>query len=85
MNRLILGWILSAVWVAVVFAFFLIKETSPLHLQPYEFGDFLAGTTAPLAFLWLIIGYFQQTEQRAFEQAANRSKNTSYTRKVVKK
>ncbi|WP_052483442.1 hypothetical protein [Pseudomonas sp. StFLB209] len=26
-------------------------------------GDFLAGAFAPLAFLWLVIGYFQQGEE----------------------
>jgi hypothetical protein len=31
-------------------------QTSNLN----EFGDFLAGGFAPLAFLWLVIGYFQQ-------------------------
>lgn len=29
-------------------------------LSPNELGDFLAGTFAPLAFLWLVLGFFQQ-------------------------
>lgn len=28
-----------------------------------EWGDFFAGSFAPLAFLWLVIGYFQQGEE----------------------
>ncbi|WP_425063717.1 hypothetical protein [Pyruvatibacter mobilis] len=28
-----------------------------------EFGDFLAGVAAPLAFLWLVLGFFQQGEE----------------------
>lgn len=28
-----------------------------------EWGDFFAGASAPLAFLWLVIGYFQQGEE----------------------
>lgn len=28
-----------------------------------EWGDFFAGVSAPLAFLWLVIGYFQQGEE----------------------
>lgn len=29
-------------------------------MEPYLWGDFLAGALAPLAFLWLIIGYARQ-------------------------
>jgi hypothetical protein len=32
------------------------------HLEPNEWGDFIAGTLGPLAIFWLIIGYFQQNE-----------------------
>ncbi|EEY93142.1 hypothetical protein HMPREF0026_00418 [Acinetobacter junii SH205] len=28
-----------------------------------EFGDFLAGVFAPVAFFWLILGYMQQGKQ----------------------
>jgi hypothetical protein len=28
-----------------------------------DWGDFLSGVTAPIAFLWLILGYFQQSEE----------------------
>lgn len=31
-----------------------------IGLSPNEFGDFLAGAFAPLAFAWLILGFFQQ-------------------------
>jgi hypothetical protein len=34
-----------------------------LALKPNELGDFAAGYLAPLAFLWLVIGYFQQGEE----------------------
>ncbi|WP_298333762.1 hypothetical protein [uncultured Erythrobacter sp.] len=29
-------------------------------MKPNEFGDFLAGVFAPLAFFWLVLGFFQQ-------------------------
>jgi len=32
-------------------------------LQLNELGDFLAGWLAPLAFVWLILGFFQQSEE----------------------
>lgn len=31
-----------------------------LGMKPNEFGDFLAGVFAPLAFFWLVLGFFQQ-------------------------
>lgn len=32
-------------------------------MSPNEFGDFLAGAAAPLAFFWLVIGFFQQGQE----------------------
>jgi len=32
-------------------------------LAPNTFGDFLAGVFGPLAFAWLVLGYFQQGEE----------------------
>ena len=33
------------------------------NLKLNELGDYLAGVAAPIAFLWLIMGYFQQSKQ----------------------
>lgn len=32
-------------------------------MAPNEFGDFLAGCFAPLAFFWLVLGFFQQGDE----------------------
>ena len=32
-------------------------------MDPNEFGDLLAGCFAPLAFLWLVLGFFQQGQE----------------------
>lgn len=32
-------------------------------MGPNEYGDFLAGLCAPLAFLWLVLGFFQQGKE----------------------
>jgi hypothetical protein len=32
-------------------------------LTPNEWGDFLAGSFSPLAFLWLVLGFFQQGKE----------------------
>ena len=34
-------------------------------MGPNEWGDFLAGVFAPLAFLWLVIGYYRQGDEIA--------------------
>lgn len=36
------------------------KGSSIAALSPNEFGDMLGGSFAPLAFLWLVLGFFQQ-------------------------
>lgn len=41
-----------------------------LALKPNEWGDFIAGLTAPLAFLWLVIGYFQQGKELQLNREA---------------
>lgn len=33
------------------------------ELQPNSVGDFLAGAFSPLAFLWLVLGFFQQGQE----------------------
>lgn len=48
-------WIVTG----VIFVIYTYKE--PMKLN--EIGDFLAGFFSPIAFLWLIIGYFQQGEE----------------------
>ena len=39
------------------------SETDIRTLPPNELGDLLAGAFAPLAFLWLVLGYFQQQRE----------------------
>lgn len=34
-----------------------------INMTPNEWGDFFAGLFAPVAFLWLILGYLQQGEE----------------------
>lgn len=45
------GWLIYIRWCDV--------KTMPLN----EYGDFMAGAFAPLAFLWLVLGYLQQGEE----------------------
>lgn len=54
----------------------LTKWSKLLEMEPNNVGDFLAGAFAPLAFLWLVIGYFlqaielKQNSESLMQQAA---------------
>ena len=53
---------ITIVWLAVIFIFWWLGNLdSPKSLN--ELGDFLAGIFAPVAFLWLVLGYVQQGKQ----------------------
>lgn len=56
-----IGFILTAFWLGVFAVIGLSTDTSRMGLN--EWGDFLAGVSAPLALLWLVIGYFQQGDE----------------------
>jgi hypothetical protein len=56
MNRVFLGVFLSFIWILIaIFTFLLSGFETVKTLKPNEWGDVLAGVTAPLAFIWLII------------------------------
>ncbi|TQV82842.1 hypothetical protein [Aliikangiella coralliicola] len=62
-KKVIAGWILTGVWV-LIWSLYLTANWDALTTRPFnEWGDFFAGISAPLAFLWLVIGYFQQGEE----------------------
>jgi hypothetical protein len=48
------AWIGVAVWMAIT-----LERPTKLN----EWGDFIAGFSAPLAFFWLVLGYLQQGEE----------------------
>lgn len=50
-------------WVAILAGLAYWKSDSLCTLSLNEWGDFLAGACAPLAFLWLVVGYRQQGEE----------------------
>ncbi len=65
-----IGIALSVVWLSIIGLLVCLKWESLNLLSLNEWGDFLAGATAPLAFLWLIIGYnLQRKELKANTEA----------------
>lgn len=54
------GFLLSGAWLLIAFLLVLWKRDTLSELTLNELGDFMAGVSAPLALLWVIVGYFQQ-------------------------
>jgi len=66
------GMILTFIWVFGVAAFVYILPANLIDLELNELGDFLSGITAPIAFLWLILGFYQQREELSLNTEALR-------------
>lgn len=54
---------LTVLWIAALAGLAYWKSDALCTLTLNEWGDFLAGAFAPLAFLWLVVGYMQQGEE----------------------
>lgn len=57
------AWWATGLWLVFVAVFTAVNlATAPklVFLELNEFGDFFAGVSAPLAFLWLVVGFYQQ-------------------------
>ncbi len=63
--RIWLGLGLTATWLLLGFAYIasVIGWAEFTILPPERMGNFLEGASAPLAFLWLVIGYFLQQKE----------------------
>lgn len=59
-GRTFFGVLLSAIYLIWVAVLVLPKLCSLTQMDLNSIGDFLAGIFGPLAFLWLVLGYFQQ-------------------------
>lgn len=59
----VIGVVFSAAWFAVVGWKLADMQCGIRALSLNEFGDFLAGAIAPVAFVWLVLGYFQQGKE----------------------
>ena len=59
----LIGLALSAVYVVGVALYLVVQGQNPADLKLNELGDFLGGVSSPLAFLWLVLGFFQQSRE----------------------
>ena len=58
-----IAWWVTGVWGLLFVVGVLLKMADVPVMSLNELGDFLAGAAAPLALLWLVIGYFQHGEE----------------------
>lgn len=72
-TRTIIGLLVTAAWLAFAVWIAWHWQDTAADMRLNEWGDFFAGVVAPLAFLWLIIGYFQQGEELAQNTEALRA------------
>jgi len=57
------GLIVSAVYIASLSVYALVVRKAMFAMKPDEFATFLSGVFAPLAFLWLVLGFRQQGDE----------------------
>ena len=62
-RRFKFGTTITIVWLMVMGWVVLGSPTAAIAMKPNEWGDFFAGFFAPLAFLWLVLGYMQQGQE----------------------
>jgi hypothetical protein len=62
-RRFSFGIIITSVWLVIMAILFYWSSTQASEMKPNEWGDYFAGVFAPLAFLWLVLGYLQQGEE----------------------
>lgn len=59
----VIGLWLTALYVVGLVIYLAVQGQNPADLRLNELGDFLGGVSSPLAFLWLVLGFFQQSRE----------------------
>jgi hypothetical protein len=62
-TRTKIGLAGTIAWTAAIVSFLIWKRQYLGAMTLSEWGDFFSGVVAPVAFLWLILGYIQQGEE----------------------
>lgn len=86
----VVGSAATIAWFVLVGVVSLLNRDSFVGMKPADWGNFVAGVTAPAAFLWFILAYLQQGEElrlntRALDlQAEELRHQVEETRNLVK-
>lgn len=76
--RVIMGILITLCWLSAgaFYLIYIVGFEKFLHLSSGDIGSFLEGAFAPLAFLWLVIGYFIQHSELSANTDALRLQET---------
>lgn len=77
-----IAWWLTGVWAFVFVLGVCLKFEDVPVMSLNEWGDFFAGAAAPLALLWLVIGYFQHGEELQLNTQALHAQQLELERQV---
>ena len=58
-----LATVITLLWLLLFICLLIFNLDTLVSMRLNEWGDFLAGATAPVAFLWLIVGYRLQKNE----------------------
>ena len=58
-----IGFILTGLYLSGLVIYLWVQGQNPATLDLNELGDFLGGVSSPLAFLWLVLGFFQSSRE----------------------
>ena len=58
-----IGLTISALYIVGLLLYLVAQGQNPADLKLNELGDFLGGVSSPLAFLWLVLGFYQQSRE----------------------
>lgn len=58
-----IGFLLTGLYLGGLVIYLWVQGQNPATLDLNELGDFLGGVSSPLAFLWLVLGFFQSSRE----------------------
>lgn len=82
-NLTRIGFVITGLWLGAFLVVLIAKADSLRSLELNEWGDFLAGVTAPLALIWIVIGYFLQGEELRLNTEALKAQHDELKRQVA--
>ena len=78
----VIGILITFIWLSAFAVVLVANWDSAKKLSLNEWGDFLAGITAPLALIWIVIGYFLQSEELRLNTRALEAQHDELKRQV---
>ena len=76
------GLTLTGIYLVGLVLYLVVQGQNPADLRLNELGDFLGGVSSPLAFLWLVLGFFQQSREIRLSGKALQLQATEMRRSV---